>query len=171
MTTTITLAHVPAGRINVRLLIEQLQAAGLNTAFELQQAPGIMDGVFEENNASALQAILNAHNPNALSSDQQDAADLAAQDDDLMIILPHLRALRALPAEDAAYALMGRAMAYKDGANGATISGIVDRATAAAYITSKPEWSNLTAATKAWTTDSLDMLAYVFQLVIVMNGA
>ncbi len=170
MPTIITIANVPAGRINAQRLGDELAAAGLSASFTLHQAPGQCDGAFEENNSLALQAILDVHNPHTLSSDQQDAADLLAQQTDTDVLRPHLKALRALPAEDAAYALMGRAMAYRDGASGATIAGIVDRASAAAYLQSKPEWVNLTAASKAWMADLLDMQAYMFQLVIVLGG-
>ena len=170
MTIQLTINDIPAGRINPALLVEELEAAGLDPAFSLTQGPGQCDVIFQEANAAALQTVVNAHQPAALSTDQQDRAQRAAQHDDLAVVLPHLKALRALPAEDAAYALMGRAMAYRDGASGATISGIVDRASAAAYLQSKPEWINLTAASKAWMADMLDMQAYVFQLVIVLGG-
>jgi hypothetical protein len=167
MTIQLTINDIPAGRINPVLLAEELEAAGLNPTFSLTQGPGQCDALFQEGNAAALQAVLDAHDPDALSTEQQDAANRAAQNQDLAVVLPHLKALRALPAEDAAYALMGRAMAYKDGASGEVINGIVDRATAAAYITSKDEWANLPATSKAWTADMLDMFAFILQIVIV----
>lgn len=83
-------------------------------------------------------------------------------------LLPHLDALINLPAADVGYAAMGRAMAFKDGASGVVINGIVDRATAAAYLTSKTEWINLPATSKAWVADELEMFAFLFQVLVLV---
>lgn len=106
-----------------------------------------------------LQGIIDTHDGTNYEGQQ-----LASADASLAAILV---GLEPLSAADAAYALMGRAMARKDGANQATIDGIVDRSTAAAYLTGKPEWVNLTAAAKAWLADQLDMEAVLFQAVIL----
>jgi hypothetical protein len=111
------------------------------------------------------QALVDAHDNAALMAAEQDAAQVANANASMISLLS---GLAQLTAEDAAYALMGRAMAHKDGASQAVIDGIVDRATAAAYLTGKTEWVNLPAAAKAWLADHLDMEAVLFQAVIIV---
>jgi hypothetical protein len=79
-----------------------------------------------------------------------------------------LNDLQGLNAGDAAYALMGRAMATKDGATQAVINSIINRATAAAYLTGKSEWIGLPASARAWLQDHLEMEAYLFQALIIV---
>ncbi len=111
-----------------------------------------------------LNAICTDPTRNNLTAEQQEAAENAVQE---AVIRAHLDALAGLPADDKAYALMGRMFAVNDGASQAVISGIVDRNTAKAYVTAKPQWSNLTAASKIWEGQSLDMLAKVFQIMLL----
>lgn len=101
--------------------------------------------------------------------DTHDSTDpIAVQINDAQISLqPLIANLSTLSAEDAAYAMMGRAMAVKDGASQVTISGIIDRSTASSYIQGKTEWINLPATAKAWLADQLDMEAMLFQTIIV----
>jgi hypothetical protein len=85
--------------------------------------------------------------------------------------------LNGLPAGDAAYAAIGRAYAMKDGASQATIDGIVDRTTAATYVTGKAEWAALITATnlanmgsrvRAWEADTLDMFALLLEPIVIL---
>lgn len=106
---------------------------------------------------STLNAICNDPTRNDLTPDQAETAAIQA----------HLDALVGLSAADKAYALMGRMFAVRDGASSAIINAIVDRASAVVYVTSKPTWTSLTSASKLWERDSLEMLALVFQVVLL----
>lgn|SRR5574341_468345 len=110
------------------------------------------------------QSLVNIHNNALLTIVEQNQAQTTNA---ITSLNPLLTNLSNLSAEDAAYALMGRAMALKDGASQITISGIIDRATAASYLQNKIEWINLPATAKSWLVDHLDMEAMLFQSIIV----
>lgn len=109
---------------------------------------------------ATIQGVIDAHDPVDYVANQRASI--------LTFAKPQFRALRALPPEDAGYALMARILAFNDGASGAVINGIVDRTTAADYVLAKPEWVNLPASAKAWLTDQLDMHAGIYQLLFYL---
>lgn len=74
--------------------------------------------------------------------------------------------LRELPPEDAAYAAYGRGWAVKNGESQETILGIVDRATAGAYIMQQSEWQNLPPEAKQFMLDHIDSVMLMMQGVI-----
>jgi hypothetical protein len=76
--------------------------------------------------------------------------------------------LAGLSTADRSYVILGRIMAFKDGANTNVIQAIVDRATAQQYVTSKPEWAGITAATKAWEADVLETLTGIVQVMMLV---
>ena len=75
--------------------------------------------------------------------------------------------LHGLSPRDKAYALLGRAFAIVDGQDSDTIRAIDDKAGAAAYITSKPEWNALPQVAKNWERDMLEAFALILQGMIV----
>jgi len=76
--------------------------------------------------------------------------------------------LSGLSTQDRSYAILARIMAFKDGATTQTILAITNRATAVAYVQSKAEWTNLTAAAKAWEGDLLETLAGIVQVMLLV---
>lgn len=115
---------------------------------------------------AAVQAVIDAHEPDLLyfPADRERAQAIAAQGN----LRQYLSGLRELSPADAAYALLGRSFAVNDGADNPIVMGIVDRGTAAAYITSKGEWNALPATAKQWETDELSALALVLQALIAV---
>lgn len=76
--------------------------------------------------------------------------------------------LHNLSANDKGYALYCRLLAWRDGATQQTINAIVDRPSAVAYITSKPEWINATAATRALLGDILEADAALCMVLLLV---
>lgn len=100
-----------------------------------------------------------------ITTQQQEAAQADSARTNLQGLM---QGLQGLSAEDKSYAIACRIMAHKDGATQQTILSIVDRATAVAYITSKPEWTGATAATRALVGDVLEMVAGITQVLLVV---
>jgi hypothetical protein len=79
--------------------------------------------------------------------------------------------LEGLSAEDKGYAIYCRLMAYRNNATQQVIFGIVDRATAAAYVTSLPQWTNVPATSKPMMQLMLETNAALTQvLLLVLSG-
>lgn len=115
--------------------------------------------------AQGLEAILTAHNPATLTTEQ---AEVAQADSAKTVLKTLMSGLHELSAEDKSYAIACRIMAAKDGATQQTIMAIVDRPTAVAYITSKPEWANATVATRNLVGDVLEMVAGITQVLLLV---
>jgi hypothetical protein len=79
-----------------------------------------------------------------------------------------MNGLHGLSASDKGYALYCRLLASRDGASNATINGIVDRPTAVAYVTSKPEWTAATAATRNLIADILEADAALCMVLLLV---
>lgn len=113
-------------------------------------------------------AIIAAHEANydaTAAVSQQEATQAASAKTVLQSLMT---GLHGLSAEDKSYAIACRIMAQKDGADNATIMSIVDRPTAVAYITSKPEWTGATVATRALVGDVLEMVAGITQVLLLV---
>jgi hypothetical protein len=113
----------------------------------------------------ALEAALDSANAN-LTVESSEATQAQTARNALKSLMT---GLHGLSANDKGYALYCRLLAWRDGANNATINAIVDRASAAAYVTAKPEWTNATAATRALLADILEAdaaLCMVLMLVL-----
>jgi hypothetical protein len=79
--------------------------------------------------------------------------------------------LHGLSAEDKGYAIYCRLLAYRNNATQQVIFGIVDRATAAAYVTSLPQWTNVPATSKPMMALMLETNAALTQvLILVLSG-
>jgi hypothetical protein len=126
--------------------------------------PPLENGAVQTVTQNMCDAFMSQHNNSIQTNDQLiDTQTQSAKNS----LITQLNFLVSLPAEDAGYAMMGRAMAYKDGATLSVINSIVNRATAVSYLQSKPEWTNLPVASKNWIADQLDMESYLFQVLIV----
>ena len=77
--------------------------------------------------------------------------------------------LRLLDPEDAAYAAYGRSWAKKNGESQEVIDGIVDRATAGAYITAQTEWQDLPTSAKQFMVNHIDAMMTIIQAVIIIS--
>lgn len=75
--------------------------------------------------------------------------------------------LGQLDPEDAAYAAYGRSWAIKNGETQEVIDGIVDRATAGAYITAQTEWQDLPVQAKQFMIDHIDAMMKIVQGIII----
>lgn len=79
--------------------------------------------------------------------------------------------LHGLSAEEKGYAIYCRLLAYRNNANQQVIFGIVDRATAAAYVTSLPQWTSVPATSKPMLALMLETNAALTQvLLLVLSG-
>jgi hypothetical protein len=78
--------------------------------------------------------------------------------------------LHQLSPHDKAYAVLGRAFAFNDGADPQAILAIDSRAAATAYVTGKQEWADLGPAGKAWAVDELNAFALVLQALLVLGA-
>lgn len=112
-----------------------------------------------------IDAIIAAHDPQSLTTIQRETVQAATAKTTLQALMS---GLHGLSAEDKSYAIACRIMAQKDGANNQVVIAIVDRATATAYVTSKPEWTGATAATRALVGDVLEMIAGITQMMLVV---
>lgn len=98
-----------------------------------------------------------------------------------------LRGLGQLSPEDAAYALIGRAFAKNAGASQAVIEDIVDRATAAQYVTQQTDYAGFNQSAindltipadakavlnsmRAFQVASLDAQATALQVIVAVLG-
>jgi hypothetical protein len=99
---------------------------------------------------------------------QFDAAQVGVARSDLSALMS---GLSGLSATDKGYAVYCRLFAWRNGANQATIEGIINRATATTYITNLPEWQNLPIASRAFNAKVLETNAALCQvLVLVLSG-
>lgn len=78
--------------------------------------------------------------------------------------------LQDLSATDKGYAVYCRLFAWRNGANQATIDGIINRATATSYITNLPEWQNLPAASRVFMAKVLEADAALAQVLLLILG-
>lgn len=114
---------------------------------------------------NAIRDTFEAEYVSRITQKQQEATQAAGAKTSLQGLMT---GLHGLSAEDKSYAIACRIMAVKDGATQQTILGIVDRPTAVAYITSKPEWTGATVATRALVGDVLEMIAGITQVLLVV---
>ena len=119
-----------------------------------------------EGDEPVVQGVVSAHVPQAFyfpeDYERQQAQYAGAA------LAYYKQGLGQLSAADKAYAILGRVFAIRDGADEGVVLGIVDRATAVAYITSKAEWQGLPASAKAWIGDELEALALVLQALLLV---
>jgi hypothetical protein len=76
--------------------------------------------------------------------------------------------LQDLSSSDKGYAVYVRLMAWRDGADNPTILGIVDKASAVAYVTSKAEWANTPATVKPMLNDMMETNAALCQVLLLI---
>lgn len=114
---------------------------------------------------ATIDSIIAAHNPNALTTAQQEATQADSARNALKALT---NGLHGLSANDKGYALYCRLLAWRDGASNATINAIVDRPTAVAYVTSKPEWAAATAATRNLIADILEADAALCMVLLLV---
>lgn len=114
---------------------------------------------------NGLQTIIDNHNPASLTTEQQESAQATNAKTALQALMS---GLHGLSAQDKGYALYGRIFAARNGANQATIDGITNKATAQAYITGLPEWTNMTAASKAFFAKELEANAGVCMVLLLV---
>jgi len=110
------------------------------------------DGVVPDGEEPAVQAVIDLHIPDPLYTDfDKDRARARTAKESVNVLFA---GLRLLDPEDAAYAAYGRAFAMKNGASKPEIDGIVDRVSAATYLTGTTFWSSMTPAERQrWTLD------------------
>lgn len=115
-----------------------------------------------------LETIIAAHNPETLTTGQAEAAQAVNAKTALQNLMT---GLHGLSAEDKGYAIYCRLLAYRNNAAQQTIFGIVDRDTAAAYVTSLPQWTNVPATSKPMLQLMLETNAALTQvLLLVLSG-
>lgn len=76
--------------------------------------------------------------------------------------------LGGLSVEDRSYAITARVMAYKDGATNGVILGISSKASAQAYVTSKPEWGTVPNTVRPMLIDMLETMAGMAQVIMLI---
>lgn len=148
--------------VNIDKLISDLRAQFPNIVQRITECE-IHDVSVEDE--TTIDAIIAAHDPQSLTTIQRETAQAATARTNLKNLM---NGLHGLSAEDKSYAIACRIMAQKDGANNQTIMAIVDRVTATAYVTSKPEWTGATAATRALVGDVLEMIAGLTQVLLLV---
>lgn len=147
--------------------------AELNVAFSITNAACGYDGarfveVPDDITLQQAQTVVDAHNPATLTNAQQETTQANTARNQLKLLM---MGLHGLSVEDKGYAVYCRLFAWRNGANQATLDGIINRATAAAYITSLPEWTNMTAASRAFMAKKLEADAALCQvLLLVLSG-
>jgi hypothetical protein len=160
---------LPQGQYNGGQLAEEINAAtGLSLSpvdVLLSPRRGEMWVDVSPDLVDDIQAVVDAYvyNPSGTIQQQEILQSIQASSN----LRDAMAGLYGLSARDKAYALVGRAFAIADQAGAEIVQGIVDRDTAATYITSKSEWSNLSPEVKAWQADNLEALALLFQAVLV----
>jgi hypothetical protein len=115
-------------------------------------------------NQVTLEAALDSANA-ALSVVSSEASQASAAKTALKALMT---GLHGLSANDKGYALYCRMMALRDGATQQTINNIVDRPSAVSYVTSKPEWTAATAATRALLADVLEADATMCMVLLLV---
>lgn len=115
-----------------------------------------------------VQAVVNAHNPALLTTAQQETEQATNAKTALQQLM---MGLHGLSAEDKGYAIYCRLLAHRNNASPQVIFGIVNRATAAAYVTSLPQWNNVPATSKPMLALMMETNAALTQvLLLVLSG-
>jgi len=117
---------------------------------------------------AAVQAVIDVHIPDPLYTEEdKDRAQLQTAQTNVVNLF---QGLRRLDPEDAAYAAFGRSFAMKNGATAGQISAIVDRPSAASYITGTSFWTSMTVAERQrWTLDK-DAEIFLLQILVGLLG-
>lgn len=157
----------PAGGINMDKLRAELVAVyadvtGVSSAKGIYYATLIADSLVTQ---QQLQVIVDVHNAAILTTEQQETAQASSAQANLKTLMT---GLHGLSAQDKGYALYCRLMAVGDGASNQVIMGIIDRPTAVAYVTAKPEWVAATAATRNLLADVLEADARLCQVLLLV---
>jgi hypothetical protein len=162
----------PKASYNFDKLLEEIRAsyplANLASGNGIDNTSGIRVQMPDGTNQAtmdAIGAIVTAHNANTLTTAQQEATQAESARNALKALM---NGLHGLSASDKGYALYCRLLASRDGASNATINGIVDRPTAVAYVTSKPEWTAATAATRNLIADILEADAALCMVLLLV---
>jgi hypothetical protein len=157
-----------SGQIRGNQLIDEIyQATGVQIDEDrfLYRSPDQVEADVPADRIDDVQAVVTAHVPDPLYfiSDHEHSQGISARD----TMRQYAEGLHLLSPHDKAYAVLGRAFAANDGSDLPTILAIDSKASAQAYVASKPEFQALTPDGRAWVADELNAIALVLQTLLV----